>query len=910
MTGVRVYRSRFSGEEIDGAIMKALMFDPQENGWIHVSSNEANPISLGDLITPGNYVIDYFTDCPESLKGHRPINVSVYDDNGILTEFIVVLNNVYYRFIDENTGIYEDTWRMKKTTNSFYINEEPTNPSEDTIKIVPDGTGEYVMSWWNGEEWAEITYPDVMRQSIYDPQGRSTDFFKYTDELFQQMTSTSVGMVLDETDVTDKWFGEVSCTRIDDIGAIYILFKQSSKMISIDPFYNEIKFIDLPMSMNNPQMIMNMTSDESGREPVRWLYIYDNGGNVACEASMTSDNIRVENGTLFLEWTIIGDGSELNIPALYVRGASETQMILNDVTFYGVQRGHLNFYGSSLIIKYKNSAGEVSYGEMRYNVADFEANGMMYMYPISIPSFITDKDLYFEKMNVCNYRLIRGRDGMTPVKTSVNVSPEVSILSDTEVLNSVGIDETDKIRITAQIQWEWKNTNNSFVQVPKFVFSAQSIQNEEEYFVDNLSTYISEVDYYVAISNFKEFLGDYSGFAISNTGKLDKIDIVYDWETDGYQIDINTINHFKDPTMIWDGMVYSTSSLRFFGSSNTTPASTYMFVSTEEQNILDAISTHLMNGDIHFTEHDRMVLGTRETKDNAEVKFNRITLDNRNYIDERLEDSIGTTQQLLSDYEKLLEDFTAHINDERLHTNEEEKAYWDSKANGEHGHNLDGRVKINASQIVEGILSIDRIPRGAKERLTKVNSIEERNKLTIEDVQNGDRVAVKDEDANRENAYVCYTVVNQDLLCHIDEATGEEVLGVDEAFHEDAAGTGVYIDWVNVEHTPTTLAGFGITDSYTKTETEEEIDKRVKAQSDTLEARFLKYDLDNLYDTIHDTNDETHIIEEEMADAIEISEQVQIMDDLLILQEERINQMAEDLSEADALVEDLLKKFE
>lgn len=901
MTGVRVYQSKFSGEEIDGAIMKALMFDPQENGWICVSSNEANPISLGDLITPGNYVIDYFTDCPESLKGHRPINVSVYDDNGILTEFIVVLNNVYYRFIDENTGIYEDTWRMKKTTNSFYINEEPTNPSEDTIKIVPDGTGEYVMSWWNGEEWVEITYPDVMRQSIYDPQGRSTDFFKYTDELFQQMTSTSVGMVLDETDVTDKWFGEVSCVRTDDAGNTYILFKQSSKIVIVDT--NHIVDVkDLPVSMNEPQICvtgMPAEDPELGEVIIDTFLLYDNGDRVLYIGGYVND---------ILFWDDMSDlifEEEMQ----YVRGDNISSIkVDNPISFLGVQVGDGNQNViPAIILKYANSAGNEIYNRFEMNYHD----QTLRLYPITIPSYITNKDLYFKKMMIWNGEMYRGRDGMTPVRNNAGVAPEVSIMTASEVLNSVGLDDTDIIKVTAQIQWEWKNTNNSFVQVPKFVFNARSSLAEEgEYIIEDLSTYISEVDYYVAISNFEEFLGDYSGFAISNTGKLDKIDIVYDWETDGYQIDINTINHLKDPTMTWDVMTYLTSSLRFFGSSDTTPASTYMFVSTEEQNILDAISTHLMNGDIHFTEHDRMILGTRETKDNAEVKFNRITLDNRNYIDERLEDSIDTTQQLLSDYEKLLEDFTAHINDERLHTNEEEKAYWDSKANGEHGHNLDGRVKINASQIVEGILDIDRIPRGAKERLTKVNSIEERNKLTIEDVQNGDRVAVKDEDANRENAYVCYTVVNQDLLCHIDEATGEEVLGVDEAFHEDAAGTGVYIDWVNVEHTPTTLAGFGITDSYTKTETEEEIDKRVKAQSDTLEARFLKYDLDNLYDTIHDTNDETHIIEEEMADAIEISEQVQIMDDLLILQEERINQMAEDLSEADALVEDLLKKFE
>ena len=905
MTGVRVYRSKFSGEEIDVAIMNALMFDPQENGWIHVSSDETNPISLGDLITPGNYIVDYFTDGPKSLEGYSPVNVSVYEDNGILTQFIVVLNNVYYRFVDEMTGIYEDTWRMRKTTNSFYINEEPAEPGNDTIKIMPDDNGEYVMSWWNGEKWAEITFPDVMRQSVYDPQGRSTDFFKYTDELFQQMTSTSVGMVLDETDITNNWFGEVSCIRTDSLGTTVIAFKKSSKLLTVDAEGNT-DIIDMPVSFNNPQIMGTISNNNEidinlGSIMRTIYYVYD--------ANQTYDGVYDSSSGAFVGTTypIYEYDTYKKEWSIKYKGVSST----NNVAFVllGTQVGMITENSDCAVtIMNRRAAGIIEYHAIVINANNPDVRLIRLS---SVPAYITDKDLYYKSGKYYQSVFYRGRDGMTPVRTNSEIQPEVGIMSATEVINSIGESDSDLVEIIAQVQWEWINRNDAYVQVPKLTFSAKTtIEGSEEYIVDNIFTYLSEVDYYVAISNFKEFLGDFSGFAISSTGKLDKIDIIYDWESDEYIIDINTVNHVKDPTMSWYGIAYCNASLNFFGVANTDPSSAYLFRSTEEQNILDAISSHLMNGDIHFTAHDRIILGTRETKDNAEVKFNRVTIDNRDYIDKRLAQSIDDTTQLLSDYEKLLEDFTSHINDTRLHTTEEEKAYWDSKANGEHGHNLDGRVKINANQIVEGILSIDRIPRGAKERLTKVDSIEERNKLTIDDVQNGDRVAVKDEDANRENAYVCYTVVNQDLLCHIDEATGEEVLGVDEAFHEDAAGTGVYIDWVNVEHTPTTLAGFGIVDSYTKTETEEEIDKRIKAQSDILEARFLKYDLDELYNTIHDTNDETHIIEEEMADAIEISEQVQIMDDLLILQEERINQMAEDLSEADALVDDLLKKFD
>ena len=923
MKGVRVYQSRYSGEEIDQAIERALMFDPSENGWVHATSTVDAPIFLGNIWTPGNFIIDYFTDGPDALKDITPINVSVfYNSRNVIVQTIMLLNNIYYRYFESGKFAY-GPWKVRKTTNCFYINEEPTDPDTDTIKIVPDENGEYVMSWWDGETWREVTMPDVMRKSIYDPQNRSTDFFKYTDELFQQMTSTQVGMVLDDTDITNKWLGEVSCARMTSLGDMVVTFKNSSKMIILDNNYN-IEEVDMPVSFINPQVMGHVEKGIDSNQEIYYCtnyFVYD--ANLPYEGIFRPDAYNgltefvgggpsiYKYSTLTKTWQEYLSGNQISINISNNLESSGTFVDIYAWTLLGAQVGSIEEEGSCAVtLMYKNSAGTQVYRKLVMHSRNYDPNIMIKALPASdVPVYVTNKDKYYRSGKYWKDDFYRGNDKMTPVKTNVVGEPEVGIMSACHYPYSMGIEGTEVVSAVAQIQWEWRDQNTVYTQIPKFVFSAKELTSDTD-IVPEISAYLAEIDYYVQLSNFREFFGDFIGFGITTTGKLDKIEIVYDWETNSYQLDINTVNNLEDPTMLWEGIIYHMSSLCFFGRSVTVPESAHMFISTEEQNLLDAVSNHIMNGDIHFTEQDRIVLGSKENKDSAEIKFNRITIDNREYIDSRINESIETCKQLILDYdETLTQGFENHINDTRLHTTVEEKEYWNSKADGNHKHNLDGRVKINAKQIVEGVLDIARIPRGAKERITKVASIEERNKLTINEVQDGDRVAVKYDEANRENAYVVQTVVKQDLLCHVDETTGETILAVDEAFHEDAAGTGVYIDWVNVENTPTTIAGYGIIDSYTKTETEEEIDKRIKDMSVILENRFLEYDLDELYRIIRDTNDETHIIEEEMADAIGISEQVQIMDDLLILQEERINQMAEDLSEVDALVEDLLTKF-
>lgn len=101
---------------------------------------------------------------------------------------------------------------------------------------------------------------------------------------------------------------------------------------------------------------------------------------------------------------------------------------------------------------------------------------------------------------------------------------------------------------------------------------------------------------------------------------------------------------------------------------------------------------------------------------------------------------------------------------------------------------------IDAAWITKGTISIDRLPHGALERCVVVATEEARLALTTDQVQTGDTVKVT-------ATSKMYFVVDDSKLS---EEAGYEVY---------TAGTATAVDWSGVQNTPTTLAGYGITDA-------------------------------------------------------------------------------------------------
>ena len=107
-----------------------------------------------------------------------------------------------------------------------------------------------------------------------------------------------------------------------------------------------------------------------------------------------------------------------------------------------------------------------------------------------------------------------------------------------------------------------------------------------------------------------------------------------------------------------------------------------------------------------------------------------------------------------------------------------------------------GLQNIDAGQIKTGTLPLSVIPHGALERMYVVESKDDLATVTSEQVQNGDTIRV--------NGGSMYYVTDDTKL-----GTGDYMQGL--AVY--TAGTASSVNWSGVQSTPTTLAGYGITDA-------------------------------------------------------------------------------------------------
>lgn len=103
---------------------------------------------------------------------------------------------------------------------------------------------------------------------------------------------------------------------------------------------------------------------------------------------------------------------------------------------------------------------------------------------------------------------------------------------------------------------------------------------------------------------------------------------------------------------------------------------------------------------------------------------------------------------------------------------------------------------IDAAWITSGVISIDRLPATAVERMYVAPDETARQNLTTEQVQNGDTVKV--------------TATGKMFFVVDDTKLGTAEWA--DAFMEYSAGVAGSVDWSGVTNKPTTLAGYGITD--------------------------------------------------------------------------------------------------
>lgn len=143
-------------------------------------------------------------------------------------------------------------------------------------------------------------------------------------------------------------------------------------------------------------------------------------------------------------------------------------------------------------------------------------------------------------------------------------------------------------------------------------------------------------------------------------------------------------------------------------------------------------------------------------------------------------------------------DMQTHADDQFIHTNWSKQLYWSLKSNADHGHNLDRWVTIDAADVIEGIIDMERMPDEAIDTMKHVLTHAERFALTELDVQVGDSIFVSEENDTYESGL--YLVYDQK---HLDS---------DEGYIYYRTRLLANIDYEDILRRPTTLEGYGITD--------------------------------------------------------------------------------------------------
>jgi len=91
------FLSKYTGEEINEGIRRALMFNQSIIAAIKLDSSVSTPYSLNELPDSGIYMIEYVTNAPVELAGIKPVYIQAYADSTKKYQLINMGNNAYIR---------------------------------------------------------------------------------------------------------------------------------------------------------------------------------------------------------------------------------------------------------------------------------------------------------------------------------------------------------------------------------------------------------------------------------------------------------------------------------------------------------------------------------------------------------------------------------------------------------------------------------------------------------------------------------------------------------------------------------------------------------------------------------------------------------------------------------------------
>ena len=175
--------TKYTGEVMDSTLEKGRQMKTSNNGWIRMESSESKPTDLNNLKNTGNYITEYWTNGPDGLTSRniKPVNITVNDIGGILYQFLSAREVIFSRQILEDGTT--TPWIIDQSNGALTRgSSSPANPVDGkTLWLDSSDSNNAILKLYINGEWVEIRSKNIMKKSVYDPQGKETDIYEYIE---------------------------------------------------------------------------------------------------------------------------------------------------------------------------------------------------------------------------------------------------------------------------------------------------------------------------------------------------------------------------------------------------------------------------------------------------------------------------------------------------------------------------------------------------------------------------------------------------------------------------------------------------------------------------------------------------------------------------------------------------------
>ncbi len=329
----------------------------------------------------------------------------------------------------------------------------------------------------------------------------------------------------------------------------------------------------------------------------------------------------------------------------------------------------------------------------------------------------------------------------------------------------------------------------------------------------------------------------------------------------GKDIFINTsgngdpiIQYFDETTNQWESLnPFDYMDPTVYNPDGTTfERGVYQYIDTKLKGLGSGTVTvdfrgHINDANIHVTADEKAAYNDKMKTDTLLDAIQKITDELTQYIANKSSPSssgvdISASEALMN---QIKSDLEAHIADTIKHPTAFKVAEWNSKAEKNHTHDING-ITISTSDVI-GNIPLANIPEEAKERQVNVSSQEEMLALTKDQIHNGCFVFIHTTD----NKTTLYVVVD------------DTKLGTMEAFICYSNPSEVPL-WKDIEGKPTSIEDLGLTANSTNAEVDSkvsEVDTKCKEVSEIVnpvmngfncmnENQDTSFSMENLIDLI------------------------------------------------------------